>query len=97
MSATIVHTLSVEPRDRGCGTGKTRAYPPATRQDKQRDREMKMYYATVGFTVDSISATDFDNVQEQLNNLIDQLATVETDLHWDEVDWVITEDTREEV
>lgn len=50
---------------------------------------MEKYSATVKFNVYDIEAVDVTEVHKMLYELIEQLATVKTDLNWDDVDWII--------
>ena len=49
------------------------------------------YSAIVRFNVFDIEAEYPYKAHEQLNKLIDQLVTVDTDLLWDDVDWTLME------
>lgn len=54
------------------------------------------YTAIVGFRVMPFDAENVEQVEVILNKLIDQLTTVETDVVWDDVDWIIQEDTEQD-
>ena len=60
-------------------------------QSDENFEDANRFKATVSFTVYGIRAGTEIEAEEQLHNLIDQLATVETDLNWDEVDWTLNE------
>ena len=51
--------------------------------------EKKLYEARVTFTA-WVDATNTENADEQLNELIDQLGAVQTNVPWDEVTWKYT-------
>jgi uncharacterized protein YukE len=48
---------------------------------------MPKYQADVRFTVYDIEAKDMAEASEKINNLIDQLGSVETELGWEDVFW----------
>ncbi len=37
-----------------------------------------------------VEATTYEQIDEAISNLLDQLGKTETDLSWDDVDWDIT-------
>ena len=53
---------------------------------------MGKYSATVRFIVLEFEATDTENANDIVNELIDDLAQVDTAVAWDDVDWVLEEE-----
>ena len=56
---------------------------------------MKKYSARVEFTVYEFEAKSEAHANEIINDLIDVLANVETDVQWDDVDWRLYEEEGE--
>ena len=52
----------------------------------------KAYYALITLNTDNISADSVAEVNAKINDLIDQLGSVNTEIGWDNVDWVVLED-----
>ena len=48
---------------------------------------MEKYTARVEFIVYEFEAKSEEHAHEKINNLIDALASVETEVQWDDVDW----------
>ena len=57
-----------------------------------RRNTMEKYTARVEFIVYEFEATSESNANEKINDLIDQLQQVHTQLTWDEVDWTLHEE-----
>lgn len=55
--------------------------------DSEHEEETKMYEATVTMKVYGLS----DNYEQEIHQLLDSLALVETKQVWDNVDWIISE------
>ncbi|NBW11610.1 MAG: hypothetical protein EBR82_26625 [Caulobacteraceae bacterium] len=53
----------------------------------------KAYYALITLNTDNIEADSVAEVNAKINDLIDQLGSVNTEVSWDNVDWVILEDS----
>jgi len=49
----------------------------------------QMYRAYVTVVVDNVCADSEQEADEQIELLIDQVGVVQTDLEWQEVDWVL--------
>jgi hypothetical protein len=53
---------------------------------------MEKYTARVEFIVYEFEATSESNANEKINDLIDTLSSVKTEVQWDEVDWTLYEE-----
>ena len=53
---------------------------------------MEKYTAKVEFIVYEFEATSETHAHEKINDLIDALASVKTEVQWDNVDWTLHEE-----
>ena len=53
----------------------------------------KAYYALVTISTENINADSVTEVNEKINDLIDHLGSVNTEIRWNDVDWLIMEET----
>jgi hypothetical protein len=53
---------------------------------------MSKYTAQVSFAIHEFEASSTRDAMEKVNQLFDQLAEVNTDLTWDDVDYIVQEE-----
>jgi hypothetical protein len=53
---------------------------------------MAKYYASVVFSTQDFDAANDEEAEEKINQLIDQLGAVDTELSWDNPEWIIFEE-----
>ena len=54
---------------------------------------MTTYYAVVRFNTVEFDADNEDEAEGRLQDMIDQLGRVDTTLAWDDVDWIMYEES----
>lgn len=53
---------------------------------------MRKYTAQISFAVHEFEASSTRDAMDKVNELFDQLAEVNTDLTWDDVDYIVQEE-----
>lgn len=53
---------------------------------------MAKYYASVVFSTQDFEAANDEEAEEKINQLMDQLGAVDTELSWDNPEWIIFEE-----
>lgn len=54
---------------------------------------MAKFTARVEFIVLEFDAKDYDDANDQINGLLDELGDVDTTLRWDDVEWTLREES----